>query len=332
MFEKLMTTISEIIDRIEKEGSQTQEVILDELGKIYDDEAAERLNQIRGFLVRTDDNHREIVEGKSDGRSSDAWLRGRLASKEQNFPGITRGIIQGFQDLSGSSDVSGQKQILALDEENPFDFKIMSQNIKKIVAASTLSGVTTIDDTMGIILEKSLSKPYAGLNDALKSDMNSEEDRKMKELLTVGALKFVYEAGEKSILKKLDHVRTTAIVDAAYTTSKIAYKVANDSMRSEDAVEFIVDRGLARFESVVHSTCMKVGQRVGTTIGRTIGAVFGPAGVAVGGMVGGVIGSLAGKKVASVMSDGIKKVVNRVANKAIDVGNSIMNGIKQLFS
>jgi len=334
MIQKLIMVTSEIIDRIEREGhnpSQRQDVLLDELGKIYGDESLERLEEIRGFLERTDDNHREIIEGKSEGRSSDAWMKIRLAGKEKDYPGLTRGIIQGFQDLSGSSDVSDQKQLLALDEANSFDFNIMSQNIKKSIVTSTLTGLPTVDDTMKIALEKSLPEPYVRLYDALKSDMNSKEDREMKELLTVGAMKFVHDAGEKSMLRKLDHVSTTAIVDAAYTTSKIAYKVASNSMSSEDAIEFIVDRGLARFESVVHSTCMKVGQKAGTIVGSTIGAVFGPIGITVGGMVGGMVGSFAGQKMASLISGGVKKIATSVVGKVSEVAKSFVGGIRQLF-
>lgn len=336
MIEKLMTATSEIIERIEMEGQdpiQGKSVLLDELKKIYGDEATERLEQIRDFFVRTDDNHREIIEGKAKGQSSDAWLKARLASKEQEFPGLTKGIIQGFQDLSGEDD---QKHLHALDESNPFDFNILSHNVKEGVVLSTLSEVVNIDETMETVLEKRLPEPYVRLVRSLKSDMNSEEDREMKELLTVGALKFVRDADENSSLKKLDHIRTSAIVDAAYTTSKIAYKIADNSMTSDEAIEFVIDRGVARLESLVGSACTKLGGKVGAGIGRMIGSVFGPAGMILGDKVGGVIGALAGRKIGDAISTGARKMSTLakegVRNLVQGAKSMVRDGVKSFVS
>lgn len=309
MFNILLTISQDITKKFDQstEGTTTlKDVLLDEMRDIYGEGAAEKYEQIKLFLERTDANHREIAEGKLEGRSSQSWLKGRLKTGEKTFPGLTEGIIDGLEGPDG-----GEDEHEVLDVKNSFDFDIMTSNIQQDIEIEAFSEVLTIDTTMDEVStsEESSHEGYPRLTNALKSDLNSEEDREMKQLLTVSALKFIQKADEDSILKKLDHVQTSFVVDAAYTSVKVAYKVADKSLTSEEAVDFLVDRGVARLESLVHVTCTNIGGKVGTQVGRVIGGVFGPAGSALGGIVGNTIGKMAGKKVGDVIVTGMKKIV-----------------------
>lgn len=335
MFDGLLTVSQDIIKKIGQgtEGNTLKDVLLDEMHSIYGEGAAGKYEQIKMFLERTDANHREIAEGKLEGRSSQSWLKGRLAIGEKAFPGLTEGVIDGLQGIDGEG--IGHE---GLDVTNSFDFDIMTRDIKQGVELNSLSEVLSIDATMDEVgtSETSLHEGYARLKDALKSDMNSEEDRGMKGLLTVSALKFIHDADDNSVFKKLDHIQTSFVVDVAYTSAKVAYKVADKSLTSEEAVDFLVDRGVARLESLVHVTCTNIGGKVGTQIGRVVGGVFGPAGSVLGGAVGNTIGKLAGKKVGDVIITGMKKFVpiakNGVQHLVGKAKNKLKEGAKGLLS
>lgn len=335
MYDILLKISQDIIKKIDQGtgGANTlKDVLLDEMRDIYGEGTAGKYEQIKMFLERTDANHREIAEGRAEGRSRQSWLKGRLKAAEGKFPGVTEGIIDG---LRGPDE--GDDDRRALDVKDSFDFDIMTSEIQQDVEIDALSGVLNLDTAMEEVntSEASSLEGYSRLTKALKSDLNSEEDREMKQLLTVSALKFIQKSDEDSILKKLNHVQTSFVVDAAYTSVKVAYKVADKSITSEEAVDFLVDRGVARLESLVQVTCTTVGAKVGTQVGRVIGGVFGPAGSALGGVIGNTIGKMVGKKVGDVIVTGIKKIVpiakRGLQHYAEKVKNKVKGALSRIF-
>lgn len=329
MFEGLLIVSQDVIKKIGQGTERTstlKDVLLDEMRDIYGEAAVGKYEQIKMFLERTDDNHREIAEGKLEGRSIESWLKGRLLVGEKAFPGLIEGINDGLQGIPGGG--AGRE---GLDVTNSFDFGIMSRLIKQDVELSTFSNVLSTAAAMDEIEAPSmgLHDRYIRLTDALKSDFNSEEDREMKGLLTVSALRFVQDSDDTSVFKELDHVQTAFIVDVAYTSVKVAYKVADKSLTSEQAIEFLVDRGVARLESLVEVTCTNIGGKVGTQIGRVVGGVLGPAGSTLGGVVGNTIGKLVGKKVGDVVIAGTKKLVPVVKSSLQRLVGKTTNKIKE---
>ena len=336
MSDSLLIVSQDILKKIERGTEHTntlKDVLLEEMQALYGDAAMEKYEQIKLFLERTDDNHREIAEGKLEGRSSEAWLKGRLTTGEKSFPGLIEGLIDGLQAIPGGG--AGRE---GLDVTNSFDLGIMSRRIKQDIELRMFSDVLSIDVVLDEADESGVAsyEGYTRLKDAMKSDLNSEEDREMKELLTVSALKLIHDTDANSVLKKLNHVQTSFVVDAVYTSAKVAYKVAENSLTSEEAVDFLVDRGVARLESLVQVTCTNIGGKVGTQIGRVIGGVLGPAGSTLGGAVGGTIGKLVGKKVGHVIIEGTKKLipaVKRGINRLVGAtASTIKEGLKSMFS
>ena len=309
MYDILLKISQDIIKKIDQGtgGATTlKDVLLDEMRDIYGEGTAGKYEQIKMFLEHTDADHREIAEGRLEGRSRQSWLKGRLKVGEKGLPGVTEGIIDGLREQDGGDD-----DCEALDVKDSFDFDIMTSKIQQDLEIDTLSGVLILDIAMDEVNTSGASS-YEGnsrLTNALKSGFNSEEDREMKQLLTVSALKFIQKADEDSILKKLNHVQTSFVVDAAYTSVKVASKVADKSLTIEGAVDFLVDRGVARLESLVYVTCTTIGGKIGTRVGRVTGGVFGFAGSALGRIVVSTIGKMVGKKAGDVIFTDIKKIV-----------------------
>ncbi|EZP58417.1 hypothetical protein [Exiguobacterium sp. RIT341] len=86
MYESLFDLSQDIIKKIGRDGERPntlEDILLEEMKDIYGDAANDKYEQIKLFLERTDANHREIAEGRLEGRSSEAWLKGRLTTRSQ---------------------------------------------------------------------------------------------------------------------------------------------------------------------------------------------------------------------------------------------------------
>lgn len=307
MSNRLFEISQNMVQKTDDSGQEDarKKVLLDELKKIYGEQAEGRYAVLSSFFDRVDVNYQEIIEGKEKGRSTQSWLKGQLAEKEKNYPDLTEGIMKGFVGLS-TEDVENVSAML--DVKNDFDFGIITHHVKQDIEIGSLSQAISLNATMEKAIENAIPQGVRRFTDALKSNLNSQEDREMKEIFTISALRFREESDESSIFRKLNDTQTASIVDTAYTSVKVAFKVADKSMTSEEAVDFLVDRGVARFESLVHSTCTELGGKVGAGIGRVIGGVFGPAGMVLGDKIGDAVGKMAGKKVGDFIVEGTKKV------------------------
>ncbi len=122
----------------------------------------------------------------------------------------------------------------------------------------------------------------------------------LKELLTVSTLKYLQDSDENSMLKSFDQTQTMTIIDMVYTSVKVAFKVADKSMSSEEAIDFLIDRGVARIASFVQLRCQKMSGDLGSSIGLAIGGMYGPIGSKLGSIIGQSLGNMLGQKVGKL--------------------------------
>lgn len=331
MVENLFNITQDILKRVEVAGKShsLKNILLDEMKNFYGEQSAETLNQIKTFFDQTDNNHREIAEGKLEGRSTESWLKEKLSTKEKEFPGLIKGILTTIQSLSDEDEIQEHAN---LDETNAFDFGILvryfTQKIKNSsLAEFVLANESVINSAKTSVL--TLLDGFDQLTDALKSDLNSPEDSEFKELLTVSTLKFIDGAEDSSLFKNFDHLQVMTVIDMVYTSVKVAYKVADKSISGEEAIDFLIDRGIARISSFIQSSCSKMSGNIGSQVGRAVGAVFGPVGSSLGSIVGQNLGKMMGQKGGQILSEGMNKLLPTIKNSLQAITNQAIVKIIQ---
>lgn len=330
MTENLLKISQKLIKRI-GEGEHTNDlknILLDKMKGLYGEHYFDMYNQIRMFFEQTNNNHREIAEGKLEGRSIESWLKGKLFDREKEFPGLVSGILTAFQTISDEEDKSHTE----LDVKNSFDLGILVHYIKQKIENSALSDFLIVNETMIDHMKTSATTLFEGydqLTNALKSDLNSEEDYDFKELLTVSTLKYLQDSDENSMFKSFDQTQTMTIIDMIYTSVKVAFKVADKSMSSEEAIDFLIDRGVARIASFVQLRCQKMSGDLGSSIGLAIGGMYGPIGSKLGSIIGQSLGNMLGQKGGEIIIEGINRVLPSVKSSLQILTNQTTNKVKE---
>ena len=328
MVENLFNITQDILKRVEVAGKShsLKNILLDEMKNFYGEQSAETLNQIKTFFDQTDNNHREIAEGKLEGRSTESWLKEKLSTKEKDFPGLIKGILTTIQSQSDEDEIQEHAN---LDETNAFDFGILVRYFTQKIKNSSLAEFVLANESVINSAKTTLLDGFDQLTDALKSDLNSPEDSDFKELLTVSTLKFINGAEDSSLFKNFDHLQVMTVIDMVYTSIKVAYKVADKSISGEEAIDFLIDRGIARISSFIQSSCSKMSGNIGSQVGRAVGAVFGPVGSSLGSIVGQNLGKMMGQKGGQILSEGMNKLLPTIKNSLQAMTNQTMVKIIQ---
>ena len=328
MVENLFNITQDILKRVEVAGKShsLKNILLDEMKNFYGEQSAETLNQIKTFFDQTDNNHREIAEGKLEGRSTESWLKEKLSTKEKDFPGLIKGILTTIQSQSDEDEIQEHAN---LDETNAFDFGILVRYFTQKIKNSSLAEFVLANESVINSAKTTLLDGFDQLTDALKSDLNSPEDSDFKELLTVSTLKFINGAEDSSLFKNFDHLQVMTVIDMVYTSIKVAYKVADKSISGEEAIDFLIDRGIARISSFIQSSCSKMSGNIGSQVGRAVGAVFGPVGSSLGSIVGQNLGKMMGQKGGQILSEGMNKLLPTIKNSLQAMTNQAIAKIIQ---
>lgn len=324
------------VDLFEKFESVTNEEhdtkVLEQLNELYGNQQGQQVyEEIHGFFERIDSNYSEITKYKEKGLSADAWLKEKMQGYENNHPGITENLFNSFKKTYFGEE---QTEHSNLNMNNPFDAKIISKKLFDFVKHGANIDIVATEETLNNVLRDAATskiKTIKLVKDAFEADMGDPIDNRVKEILTVGTLKIQKKIPFK-FLNELEPIQVAAVVDTAYTTVKSGYKIMTGSMKTSDAVDYLVDRGTARVEAVVHKTCVKYGTKAGAKIGGVFGGVFGPAGVALGTVIGGAVGGLVGKAVASGASKGIQKIAGAAKEKAKSFISSASSAISSFTS
>jgi uncharacterized protein YcfJ len=316
--------------------------IKNELTSIYKDsgEASHVANELNVFFDRIDTNFNEIQEGKKQSIATTRWLQNKLDGYEEVSKEIPVEIVKAL-NISNAENLS-----ILMQERVGGDLltKEYSGHSKKILTTKVLD-IVTEDVSLDILKTENVFNNLNGIMDeevvSIKKyfdiELDSPFDKSVKKVGTVAAIK-IQKTGKFKLFNDKSPIELAAIIDKTFTVSKIGYKIAAGEIRASDATDYLVDRGAARLEAVVHNTCIKFGAKAGARIGAVVGSVFGPAGTAVGTAVGTVVGEIAGKYVADKVGAGIRKVASKakkfvgaVANKVEEKISSFTSGIKSLI-
>ncbi|MFK5710163.1 hypothetical protein [Lysinibacillus boronitolerans] len=304
-----------------------------------DEEKANAVNdEVNAYFNRVDSNYLEIQDYKLKGLSRNKWFEEKLEQYEQNHPGFATDITNSIQEAHNKQlkDLGVEEDVQQIS--TPFSGvgkRIVSKVLDKSFTENAYLDFLQTDviyDTVQADAEPELAtKRY------FEEKLDSPYDKTFKKLGTAIVLR-VQETGKLDILKDKTPTDIAAIVDRSYTTAKVGYKIATGEMQASDATDYLIDRGVARVEAIIHNTSKRVGGQVGQKLGAAVGSYFGPAGAAIGAKIGKLVGEKAGEFVAKKISTGVKKVasyakekVGSFVNTAVSVASSAWNTFKSWF-
>lgn len=295
-------------------------------------------DEVNAYFDRVDANYSEIQVYKEKGLSRNKWFEDKLDVYEKDNPGFATNVTNAIQEAHNE-----HLQNLGIDEK-PQKVTAPFVGVGKRITSKVLDKSFTENSYFDFIQTEVVyeqleadKEPDAAIKRYFEEKIDFPYDNTFKKLGTAAVLR-VQEQGKVGILKDKSPTDIAAIVDRTYTTAKVGYKIATGEMQASDATDYLIDRGVARVEAIIHNTAKKVGGHLGGKVGAALGSYFGPIGTTIGATIGKFLGEKAGEFIADKVSTGVKKFASyakeklgAVANKVSSTVSSGINFIKSFF-
>ncbi|MFF3926067.1 hypothetical protein [Paenibacillus lactis] len=349
-FKKILRETFEAYSEFARDGvTDVNEFIFDDLKKldIYkkEEEIYQIIEEIDDTLNRIEKNHSDILQYKKNGFPTSRWIEDRIEelqtiySREDNetIPKLLDVIIN-QENNKILQEVLALSQQLEIKQLDSYKFEDLNKKFisSKIFDAFQQNTALSLISANGIdSYDEDILTP---LGDYVESKINDSGDSMVKKLVATAAIK----ATKLGYIKSLEGKSTTeivSIVDNGLTKIKIGYKIAKGDISVPEAVDYLIDRTVARVEAVVFHTCKRAGGFVGEKVGQAVGTVFGPVGTAVGGLIGRVVGECVGEAIGEKINVGIRKIADTakdLCRNVYEAGKEFVsnawNGIKSVFS
>lgn len=323
LFKQAFENFQKVID------IQHSPFILNYHEQTYQDiEKAKAVNdEVNAFFNRVDLNYQDIQAYKINGLSRNKWFEDKLEQYDKENPGLATEITNSVQEHHNEY----LKEVGS--EENIKPFNVPFTGVGKRIASKIFDKTFTENTYLDIIQTDEIYEAIDTKNESnvatkryFEEKLDSSYDQMFKRLGTAVVLR-AKETGKINILKDKTPTDIAAIVDRTYTTAKVGYKIANGEMQASDATDYLIDRGVARVEAIIHNTAKKVGGQVGQKVGAALGIYLGPAGTAIGSTIGKFVGEQAGEFVAKKISTGVKKVASYAKEKIGSVANTVASAV-----
>jgi len=128
--------------------------------------------------------------------------------------------------------------------------------------------------------------------------------------------------------------------DQALEYVRVAVRVASGEIKAEEALDELVDSGVAAAEGVAETMCRKYGSEAGEWLGNAVGGFISrwipgsqPVCAKIGSEVGGFLGEKVAKpvkKLIKTVGEGAREIGRKVVDTVRNVRNSVVSGIKNV--
>lgn len=332
---KLKELLQQAFQQLEKTEDTQQALFIEDYYKeTYQDEskATSVYEQVNTFFKRMTTNHEAIQTYKQKGYTRNKWMEEKLSYYEQQHPGVAASIVNTLQKNQADS-----VQSYGIEQEAA-PYTAAYSGVGKKVAMQLLNDNLTAhtyveglkNEQVYHQLETDASSDAATVR-YFEAPLDSSYDELFKQVGTAVLLR-LQKTGEMKWLENKTPTEIAAIVDKTYTYAKVCYKIAKGDMQASYATDYLIDRGVALLETLLHEKAGEVGGKMGEKVGGAIGAVFGPVGKAIGATLGKVTGEMAGHLIGEKLIEGVHKITSYAKEKIGAVANRLATAVTSKFN
>lgn len=338
----------ELITRVLQQYSQSQQPIDDFLRKILlesntyakQQDIDKTVNEISLTIDTISLAYQDMQRYKNRGLSSSIWLRDNLDQVIHVLPqteqdavieslksAMTRGNSALLSSLTNNESEANLVDELTSNSFRDLNKIAISDNLKEEIKTNTLLNVLVFDrgeSQINSIDNNAAAQAFfsSPLNDAGDDDFKkviatAMEIAKRKHLLNAD-------------LANISTVQMAAMADSGTSSAKAAYKVATGEVPVIDALDYLIDRAIARVSAVINVAC----QITVASVGALIGGVLGKDGMELGAEVGREVGAVAGAAVGELVTRGmvqVATVAKTVIRDVIKVGKLVARKVLSWF-